>query len=110
MGIHEVSGEHIIGTCDGCLKTKDIRRKPESDRWKWENMVEIKGTPWEPVPGHPDRELKSRVFIREAPILPPPAAAEEPEILKRVYIRKSDVMKYGATPGCDGCRAAIRGG
>ena len=63
LGIYEVSGEHIIGTPDGCLKTKDIRRKPESDRWKWESIADVKGTPWEPVPGHADRELKSRVFM-----------------------------------------------
>ena len=52
LGMQETRGEHIIGTEAGCLKTQDIRRKPLEGRWKVENMKSMKGTPWEPVPGH----------------------------------------------------------
>ena len=109
LGIHDVSGEHIIGTRDGCLKAKDMKRKPEEDRWVLEALESMKGTPWEPTPGHPDRELKSRVIVREEPVLPPPEPTEE-QSMRRLYIRKKDVLKYGATVGCEGCRAVVRGG
>ena len=94
LGIQEVSGEHIIGTEEGCLKTKDIRRKPQEDWWKIENMRKMKGTPWEPIPGHPDRALKSRVIMHEEPILPPPQAEERQESMRRLYIRRRDVQKH----------------
>ena len=110
LGIHEASGEHIIGTKDGCLKAKDIKRKPEADRWMLEDVQNMKGTPWEPVPGHPDRELKSKVVVREEPILPPPEPSDEQPTMRRLYIRKKDIIKYGATVGCEGCRAVVRGG
>ena len=80
------------------------------DRWHAVNMQDMKGTPWEPIPGHPDREMKSRVYIREEPILPPPVAEENEETIRRLYIRKRDVQKYGFTPGCEGCTAVSRGG
>ena len=110
LGVQEVSGDHIIGTAAGCLKTKDLRRKPQEDRWRSEDMKKMKGTPWEPVPGHPDRELKSRVVMREEPILPPPQAEERQELMRRLYIRRKDVEKHGYTEGCEGCRVVSRGG
>ena len=33
-----------------------------------------------------------------------------PEQLRRLYIKKADVKKYGATVDCPGCRAVVRGG
>ena len=73
-------------------------------------MRKVTGTPWEPVPGHPDRELKSRVFIREQPVIPDVEQPSEERLPRRVYIRKKDVLKYGTTVGCEGCKAVIRGG
>ena len=70
----------------------------------------MKGVPWEAVPGHPDRDLKSKVIMprMEPQAIPEPAEPERQ--VRRLYIKAKDVMKYGATAGCEGCRAAVRGG
>ena len=61
-GIIDSSGEIIVGTKDGVLKARSFRRKPESMRWDWEYFKEVKGTPWEPLPGRPGIEVKSSIF------------------------------------------------
>ena len=100
MGILEESGENIIATADGCIKVRSIRRKAPEDRWSNALLDQVKGSPWEPVPGHPDREIKTKVMIAT-----PAAEMEVPEPVaremapKRVYIRKRDIEKYGTTVG-----------
>ena len=44
----------------------------------------------------------------EPQAIPEPADPEKHVI--RVYIKARDVMTYGATAGCEGCKAAARGG
>ena len=42
LGVKETSGEHIIGTGEGVVKARDIRRRAmEDDRWNWEVMDKI---------------------------------------------------------------------
>ena len=43
------------------------------------------------------------------PTMPPQVDQEEPKV-RRMYIQRKDIDKYGATAGCEGCRAAVRGG
>ena len=35
---------------------------------------------------------------------------EPEEVIRRIYIRKQDLAKYGTTERCPGCRAYLRGG
>ena len=57
LGIRDESGEYIVGAPGGAIKVRSIRRKgSEEERWNWEEFNGIKGTPWEPSPGHPERE------------------------------------------------------
>ena len=52
LGIREESGENIIGTKDGVLKARTIRRKATQDeRWKDELFDAFRGVPWQPVLG-----------------------------------------------------------
>ena len=67
----------------------------------------MRGVPWEVVPGHPDRELKSKVLMpKMEPAAPPKVDEEEPRV-RRMYIQRKDVEKYGATARCEGCKAAV---
>ena len=62
LGIREESGEHIIGTEDGVVKARTIRRKAiTKDRWDQEMFNKIRGTPWQPIPGVAGDEIKIRV-------------------------------------------------
>jgi hypothetical protein len=52
LGVRDDSGEVIIGTIDGVIKSRDFRRKPiEKERWNKYRFNEFKRVPWEPVPG-----------------------------------------------------------
>ena len=106
------SGEKIIGTAAGCVKARSIKRKPEAERWDVEMMKSLRGTPWEVVPGHKDRALQCRVIVdrtdrgQDVPGMP----AEPEEVIGIIYITKRDLIKYGRTEGCPGCRASLREG
>merc|ERR1711872_806316 len=81
----------------------------ESVMYMKPDIAMMQGVPWEVIPGHPERELKSKVMFEENETIEPvPEAA--PEQLRRLYIKKADVNKYGATVDCPGCRAVVRGG
>ena len=69
----------------------------------------MKGVPWEAVPGHPDRELKSKVILPRMEAQAVPEPAELARQVRRLYINTRDVLKYGAAAGCEGCRVAVRG-
>ena len=45
------SGESIIGTLSGVIKSKTLRRLPEEQRWCAEYVLSIRGVPSNPVPG-----------------------------------------------------------
>ena len=79
--------------------------------WNFEEFKAFQGTPWEPIPGQGEREVKSNVNIYNAPIHEAPQARQEeqPQV-RRVKITKQDIAKWGMTPGCQGCIQASRGG
>ena len=85
-------------------------RRAEDKRWSSDRIKELKGSPMEPVPGSGQSRVtafaktKERTVESEARYVRPPEK-EEPEV-KMAYIYRSDVEKYGPTPGCPGCRAA----
>ena len=68
------------------------------------------GLPWDPTP---------KVDADDSARMPNPDAADaevipkDPEvpeaIVRKMYIRKADIVKYGETPRCIGCRCAILG-
>ena len=52
LGIWDESSEIIIGTNEGCIKVRTVRRKgTDTERWNVVQIQEMKGTPWEPTPG-----------------------------------------------------------
>ena len=64
LGVKDNGPEVIIGTAEGCIKVRDVRRfGVDADKWKKEAVEAVKGTPWEPVPGQSSLELKSKVTI-----------------------------------------------
>ena len=90
-----------------------MRRKANfEERWNLEKFKEIKGTPWEPVPGSNSTEIKSRVNLeertREQIINAKDEGEEEQHQYRRASIKRKDVDILGLTPGCRGCIAINR--
>ena len=50
ISIRDRSDEMLIMTPSGVYKTRNVRRRPESERWDFEFLTTLKGTPWNPNP------------------------------------------------------------
>ena len=61
--IADRTGETIIGTKDGVIKARDIRSIEEKEAWDPGRFNDIRGTPWEPVPGRGEIEIRSKIVI-----------------------------------------------
>lgn len=52
IGVRDESNEVLIGTSQEVVKAWTINRKgEEQERWNREQLVGMRGTPWEPIPG-----------------------------------------------------------
>ena len=110
LGVRTDSGEIIVGNQEGVVKVRTFAVRPQGQQWILEELEQLKGTPWEPIPGKGRIELKSRVNIAtdvDGNELKEPEARKEQ--VRRLKIRREDIMKYGITLGCPGCRAVNRG-
>ena len=64
LGIRDESGETLIGTQNGVIKVNAIRRKGSNEeRWNADEILGIKGVPWEPVPGRGGTTIRATVHI-----------------------------------------------
>jgi len=109
LGVRTESGEIIVGNQEGVVKVRTFAVRPRGEQWILEELTQLKGTPWEPIPGRGRIELKSRVHIptdTDGNELKEPEARKEQ--IRRLKIRREDVIKYGITLGCPGCRAVNR--
>ena len=111
LGIREESNEVFVGTDEGVVKCRSIRRKAGQDRWDKDLFNSIKGTPWEPTPGRLTTEVPINVRVPdEDQVIIPQTLSQEKDMVRRDFrIYKQDVKDYGLTPGCRGCLAADAG-
>ena len=110
LGIRDESGEVIIGTDKGVLKARALRRKIiDNERWNFDTFSSTKGTPWEPIPGQGEREIKANVDTHDAPIQRTQRQEDPTPDVRRVRINREDIDRIGMTPGCPGCEALSRG-
>ena len=111
IGIRDRSDEMLIMTPSGVYKTRNVRRRPELERWDLKFLTTLKGTPWNPNPTAGEMAANALPADMAAPM---PTHAPVPQVVvaaalvdraaSRLYIRRSDVQKYGCMI-CPGCRA-----
>jgi hypothetical protein len=102
------SGEHIIGTAEGIVRSRAIKRSPKDQTWDQEAVAAVIGTPWRPdgVEGLP---------LEIIPLPPqdvdpvPETATSEPKLPKprSARITRADLVKYGVTRRCSRCQATM---
>ena len=99
-----------MGTGYGIYRTATVKGVPEDKRWCAAKVLEVVGVPWDPTPNI-DAEDGARLpnpDATEAEVVP--GDPEVPEsIARRMYIRKADVVRFGETDGCPGCRMTMLG-
>ena len=108
LGVREESGEIILGTKDGVLKARSFRRKGSAEeRWNKEEILGVRGLPWQPVPGGPGMDIRSSVRLpEERGEVRQPETEEREYRQRRFKIFRKDLATHGYTIGCPGCIAA----
>ena len=103
-----------MGTLACCVVCRTVKRRPREDAADPVFFNSIRGTPRRLLPDDEPREPKEpreqplRIDVRlvHTDLLPP--ISTEPEKPGRVCIRNSvELARYGYTPGCIGCEAAM---
>ena len=64
LGFIDMTNEHLIGTKNGSLKCRAIKRFDETGRFDAQMINSLRGAPWEPVPGR--QSLKVTTNIEES--------------------------------------------
>ena len=70
LGKSETNPEHIVGTKNGAMGARTIRRLEATKRSETSLLLEIQGVPWDLVPNAPRRGRRKR-HPTLAPVLPP---------------------------------------
>ena len=107
-------GMHLIGTAAGVFKVGTLKRKPDGEQWSADLVRNIVGSPQRPEPGSETRrvttfakkKLSGKPAQEDIRFQPPTDVIPEPRNAK---LLKTDVEKYGASPGCPACRAIVAG-
>ena len=105
VGHHGRTGSILVMTADGARRGTGIRRLSSADRWDPSGWDLLRGLPWEHSAARPAGE---QLMLEERLVVPP--LKEErvaPPQQRRVYIRREDVHKHGATEGCPKCRCIL---
>ena len=61
LGFIDHTNEHIIGTQQGVLKCRAIRRYDETGQFDIVDIETMQGSPWEPVPGRNSLRIPTNI-------------------------------------------------
>ena len=84
-------------TPSGVYKTRNVRRRPELERWDFEFLTTLKGSPWNPNPAAGEMAADAL------------SAAPVDQAGSRLYIMRSNVQKDGYSMNCPGCTSVMAG-
>ena len=124
LGVNERTEETLIGTKHGVVKCRTVSRLAGSDQWSRSAVMEMKGLPWEPVPGRPGPHIPVNINEHgqcddhDYDDLPVQPTFDDEDETERTYKKGTDkfhvsqraVAKFGETPGCPACRTIQRRG
>ena len=110
LGLDNRTDENIIGTAYGVYRASTVKAVHQEDRWDAEKVLGVTGMPWDPTPNieGDDGARLPDPGAADGDVVPKDAEPPEP-IIRKMYIRKRDVLEYGETPGCLGCTNTMLG-
>jgi len=107
VGHHARTGALLALTSDGLKAGTGVRRLTEDERWSTNGWEQLKGLPWDVAtrakPEAPEKPIA--VGPESRPLEVRPAPEDKPSQVRRMYVLKADIERYGATDGCPGCAA-----
>ena len=96
---------HRIGDSESVWQTRAVQRRPETERWHPDLLGAVRATPWRnpalPLGEEPAAVLPPLPAEERAPAHSPDEARRA---VKSVYIRNTDLEKYGYTASCSKCQ------
>ena len=105
LGIQEGTAMRWIGTAEGVVRTWTIKRKPEEEKWRADELSSFVGLPWQLRP-----RIDAQPDIDDAGEPPVIEKKKENYVPRGIYIRQDvELEAYGYTEGCDGCERARHG-
>ena len=114
LGVKADSSEFFIGTSEGTLKIRTVKRMPPSQRWNVSSLELVRGTPWDinPTP-QVDVPVEQQLRPINSDEVAPPLRAEGEERSYNTESRDFKIFKtdmqnpaIGYTINCPGCTAA----
>ena len=61
LGIVRETHEHIIGTSRGVIKCRAIAAVEENQKFSKQDIEEVRGVPWQPVPGRRTNKIPTHI-------------------------------------------------
>ena len=123
LGIIERTEEIIIGTTEGVVKCRTISRLANGNQWDKDLLLNMKGLPWEPIPGKQNMHIPVELHDdgedpeRDRGVESKPIEAQDDEnpvevrgSADKLHIFRKAVTKYDMTIGCLGCNDLARRG
>ncbi len=96
VGSRPRSGEHYIAAAGSVVRSRNVRRLSQDQRWDKEEIQKIRGTPAAPTDGKKVMDVPTIVITKEVEEEDMKKYNEEAKV-RRVKINKADVKKFGAT-------------
>ena len=120
LGMKEGTSEYLVGTPDGVVRARCLKRLPaseEQDRSTGVSLMLVNGVPWCPMPGGEGESVPISIRfdrVEEYERNSPDAIVEKrlwPKMSdpRQVYVKTKDIKQYGYSTGCPGCRAIETG-
>ena len=113
----------IIDTNNGVVKCRTVNRMANGEQWNKNMVLQLKGLPWEPVPGKQSMHIPIDVNdngedpegdggreVRPTDTLDDEVPVETRGSTDKLHISRKAIAKYGATVGCQGCNELARRG
>ena len=119
LGITERTEEILIGTKYEMVKRRPVSRLDEDERWNRTRVMEMKSTPWEPIPRTQQQHIPVDV-ADNGDNLRPDSENEEGDAsevndetkgkeyqinLYKLHASQKAIKKFGTTQGCAACAA-----
>ena len=104
IGFNTHSKEHLIGTPEGVIRARTLRRRPMSERWSHQAVLGVRGTPRNPTPGSESDKVLVRIPTPEEILARQLQGERLDRIPRRVRLEKEYFDDYGFTTNCPGCR------
>ena len=79
LGLTDRSDEILVYGSEGVRKARTIKRRPEEERWRHDEVMGVRGTPLQPNPGSEDSRIKTKMSpgVAEDRIVGDPVTKEE---------------------------------